>query len=653
MKNSIKRAQNRAGSGFAERENFRPKVKQLKKTLLTLVALLAVTTGAWAQGQSIYLELTSSTTATIKYSTGYTEYSDKAFYNGSRWDGSSGDYAINNLKDNVQAITVDASCANFDGDQLQYMFSGFTALKTVTGLGNINMTNVTNIRGMFSGCTSLTSVDLSGFNTASVTNMMSMFSGCTSLTSVDLSGLNTSSVTNMMSMFNSCTSLKTLDLSSWNTSNVTNMSNMFAGCENLENIYVGDGWNVGDQLTSHSYMFAGCEKLPGWQSTNANDKTNAHTGAGGYLKTKPAGSVNLVWDAATKTATIAKMPAGNVTVSVEYCPYATLATDGVTANNKAEAQTDAQLVTVADQAATGGTLMYYVTTDGNFTQEQAIALAEDAWNAAIPTAENAEEGTVYVWYYIKGDADHSDTAPECIAVTVLPEPTYKVEFAEGTNEAPNSWTVDPAAATDPGVKKGTKVTLTYDGPRKVIGVKAEKKAKAYTMAADATAEDKGKLICTAGHIHAYGKDAECTATRAAMIIYVGTTGHATYTHGLALALEDVSSNTLSWDNSRSNNNSMTAAEWCSACNTSKAVTGATWLLASKDQWDYMLGANGAGSYTALRDGFTSVGGTNMQSVGYWSSTEDSSNAWIYAFGSGTWYSGSKNLNYNVRACIAF
>ena len=58
MKNSIKRAQSQARLSFAERENqrslaggesnFRPKVKQLKKSLLTLVALLAVTTGAWA-----------------------------------------------------------------------------------------------------------------------------------------------------------------------------------------------------------------------------------------------------------------------------------------------------------------------------------------------------------------------------------------------------------------------------------------------------------------------------------------------------------------------------------------------------------------------------------------------------------------------------
>ena len=136
---------------------------------------------------------------------------------------------------------------------------------------------------------------------------------------------------------------------------------------------------------------------------------------------------------------------------------------------------------------------------------------------------------------------------------------------------------------------------------------------------------------------------------------VGTNGHATYNHGLALALEDMSTK-LHWDNSGDNNDGKTAVEWCSAWNTSKTVTDAEWLLASKDQWDYMMGTNGAGSYTDLRDGFGSVGGTNMKKGFYWSSTEDGTdNARNYYFGTGgEWYSSNKNgSEYNVRACLAF
>ena len=48
MNNSIKRAQSQARLSFAERENFRPKVRQYKKLMMTLALLLTAVTGAWA-----------------------------------------------------------------------------------------------------------------------------------------------------------------------------------------------------------------------------------------------------------------------------------------------------------------------------------------------------------------------------------------------------------------------------------------------------------------------------------------------------------------------------------------------------------------------------------------------------------------------------
>ena len=184
------------------------------------------------------------------------------------------------------------------------------------------------------------------------------------------------------------------------------------------------------------------------------------------------------WNKAEKTGKFT-MPGGNVTVSVEYYPQATLAFQGLTAAEDAAAKTEAPLAVVADGAVTGGTLMYYVATDKNFSQADAIALAETQWSAAIPTAETVEAaGTCYVWYYIKGDAEHSDTDPVPLVVTLLPEPTYTVEFAEGTPES-DKWTASPAT----GVTKGTPVTVTYTGSKKVIGVKAEKKAAAVKVTA--------------------------------------------------------------------------------------------------------------------------------------------------------------------------
>lgn len=167
-------------------------------------------------------------------------------------------------------------------------------------------------------------------------------------------------------------------------------------------------------------------------------------------------------------------------------------------------------------------------------------------------------------------------------------------------------------------------------------------------AAEATAEDKGKLIGTDGNIYADVAAATAAGTTAvAKIIYLGTTGHSTYTHGLALALTDEASK-MEWQD---------AIDACSAKNTSTPVTGATWLLASKDQWTYMLGTNGAGSYTALRDGFSSVGGSNLQSdesARYWSSTVfDSTQAWRIYFYNGIWNFDYKDDSRYVRACLAF
>ena len=193
-----------------------------------------------------------------------------------------------------------------------------------------------------------------------------------------------------------------------------------------------------------------------------------------YGYASPASAVEVAWNKTSKTGTFT-MPGGNVIVTPEYWPYAALASaDAVKAAEGAEANTDALLVTEADNAVTGGTLMYAIGTN-------ATTAPTTGWGTAIPTAEGYHFTTatdVYVWYYIVGDDEHSDTEPQCLTVSVLEEPKYKVEFAEGTNESPNSWTVSPTAATNPGVVKGTPVTVTYEGPRKVIGVKAVKKAAA-------------------------------------------------------------------------------------------------------------------------------------------------------------------------------
>ena len=137
------------------------------------------------------------------------------------------------------------------------------------------------------------------------------------------------------------------------------------------------------------------------------------------------------------------------------------------------------------------------------------------------------------------------------------------------------------------------------------------------------------------------------ATAVAMIVYVGSDNgeSAPYNHGLALALTDEAS-TMAWQ---------AAIDACSAKNTSTPVTGATWLLASKEQWEKMGAIHGSQTYNDLRDGFSSVGGSNLSTNYYWSSTVyDSGNVRIYGFQYGDWGYDLKDKVYvSVRACLAF
>ena len=190
----------------------------------------------------------------------------------------------------ITTATVDASCANFNGNSTRSLFDGFSKLTVINDIGNLNTANVENMNNMFANCSALTTLDLHTFNTAKVTDMAMMFYRCTGLTSLRVSSWNTANVTDMRQMFQDCSALALLNLSSWNTAKVTSMTSMFEGCSALVTIYVGSGWNT-DAVTSSDLMFYGCSNIKGSDGTtydSANlDKTYARIGDGdenkGYM----------------------------------------------------------------------------------------------------------------------------------------------------------------------------------------------------------------------------------------------------------------------------------------------------------------------------------------------------------------------------------
>ena len=92
-----------------------------------------------------------------------------------------------------------------------------------------NAKNVKDMTFMFNGCANLTKIDgVKNLNTSSVTSMKNMFHGDYNLTELDLSHFNTEKVTDMVDMLSYLISLNYLDLSSFDTTQNPNMKNMLA-----------------------------------------------------------------------------------------------------------------------------------------------------------------------------------------------------------------------------------------------------------------------------------------------------------------------------------------------------------------------------------------------------------------------------------------
>ena len=171
--------------------------------------------------------------------------------------------SVTNLKatfSGCESLTeLDLSGSNSENvKDMSEMFDGCRALSKLA-LTDFKTGQVTTMESMFLGCSTLETLDVSSFNTENVTTMVGMFNNCSSLRSLDLPGFNTANVTEMSSMFKKCSSLRSLDLSSFNTRKVTQMQSMFIGCTNLESIDFSSFDT--ENMTSMIAMFNSCTKL--------------------------------------------------------------------------------------------------------------------------------------------------------------------------------------------------------------------------------------------------------------------------------------------------------------------------------------------------------------------------------------------------------
>ena len=66
-------------------------------------------------------------------------------------------------------------------DSTAEWFRDMAALRSIEGLGNLHIDNVTDMSNMFNGCGRLSELELSGWDVSGVTDMTDMFAGCDAL----------------------------------------------------------------------------------------------------------------------------------------------------------------------------------------------------------------------------------------------------------------------------------------------------------------------------------------------------------------------------------------------------------------------------------------------------------------------------------------
>ena len=179
------------------------------------------------------------------------------------------------MKKNVEAsakasairynLFIGADGGFYANSNMSYFFKNFTKLEKISGFENLNTELLTNPTGIFSGCSSLKSIDLSSWNT--------------------------SNVVTMSRMFYECYSLKELDLSAFNTESLATMHYTFANCQSLRKIFVGDGWKLKENVTGLN-TFLNCIELSGNIAYDENKVSCLYATINGYMKKKSEGGTD-------------------------------------------------------------------------------------------------------------------------------------------------------------------------------------------------------------------------------------------------------------------------------------------------------------------------------------------------------------------------
>ena len=419
---------------------------QIKKTILTLVALLAVTTGAWADDYTITLPTVSNGSVVAK----------------------------------VNDVSVTSAAAGATVTLVATPDAGYR-LKTISGTYQVNPQET-----LSKGAATRTG----NYFTLTASNSASAGWTLYSSSTITISSTYGGNISSVVLNITPRTSFAFGEMSV-NHGSMTRDGNVItiSGINSSSVVITGTSRGGAYGCVVNSATITGTGTVDKALSLTSTGDDNVKT------FTMPSGNVTVsaefeeiplevAWTAASKTGTF-KMPGGNVELEPEYYTQATVADGGVTAADAdARATTDDPLVKVDATKLTGAKkLMYFVSNSGT----TAPAYDAEGWTDQLPTAEGfTQQGIVYIWYYPVGIDEGVDEATatysdgdiclQSITARIAAAPTYAVTFADDLTE-PDKWTAEPN--TD--VTKGQTVTVTYTGSKKVLGVKAEKKAAAALL----------------------------------------------------------------------------------------------------------------------------------------------------------------------------
>ena len=190
----------------------------MKKILLIVIPLLLTTPGAradliaqaiWcANNSTLYFDYCETVTAGNTYSgqivtkvytvptTTYGQYTELP------WQADE----VNKVYQSATTVVFTDAFKNFKPTRCLGWFKKFESLTTITGISNLDISEVTDMSYMFEKCSLLETLDVNTFNVSRVTDASGMFVDCEKLTTIYCT--QTWNIETSMSMFDNCRVLK-------------------------------------------------------------------------------------------------------------------------------------------------------------------------------------------------------------------------------------------------------------------------------------------------------------------------------------------------------------------------------------------------------------------------------------------------------------